>query len=107
MLVVRGENQTVSGPCPACGAWITGPSVDDASPIRTADPEKAVKSPAPRIKSSVSGRSKGRISVDSMVDYAHLENRESTKTLKVIAWFVLVICSCMVATWFLSDWMGK
>mgnify|MGYP006995485030 CR=1 FL=1 len=42
-----------------------------------------------------------------MVDYTHLENRESTKTLKVIACFVLVICACMAATWFLSDWMGK
>jgi hypothetical protein len=56
---------------------------------------------------SASGRVKGRIPVDSMVDYTHLENRESTKTLKVIACFVLVICACMAATWFLSDWMGK
>lgn len=42
-----------------------------------------------------------------MVDYTHLENRESAKTLKVIAWFILVICSCMAATWFLSDWIGR
>jgi len=38
-----------------------------------------------------------------MVDYTHLENRESTKSLKVIALFVLAICTCIAATWFFSD----
>lgn len=104
--MVKGETQEASGPCPTCGSWITSPNIV-GNALRPNDPDKIGKKPSPRTKSTASVRSKGRISVDSMVDYAHLENRESTKTLKVIAWFILVICSCMVATWFLSDWMGK
>lgn len=82
-----------------CGAWISGTSIEGNS-SQTEKPRSA-RTPM------VSTRAKGRISVDSIVDYTHLENRESTKTLKVIACFILVICSCMAATWFLSDWMGK
>lgn len=98
-LVIKSDCTSASGPCPTCGAWLSCPSSEG----NAGQPGKPRGTRTP----SASGRVKGRISVDSMVDYTHLENRESAKTLKVIACFILVICSCMAATWFLSDWMGK
>jgi hypothetical protein len=55
----------------------------------------------------VQGRARGRIPADSIIDHTHLEQRESAKSLKVIALFILVICACIAATWFLRDWIAK
>lgn len=54
-----------------------------------------------------SGRVKRRIPVDSIIDHRHLEQRESMKSILVIALFVLAICGCVAATLFLKHWMAR
>jgi ribosomal protein S27E len=94
----------VSGPCPACGVWITSPAAGIAKIPQATPPAKI---PVRKSGPKPLGRAKGRIPPDSIVDQAHFEQRESAKTLKVLALFVLAACACLAAAWFLKDWIGK
>lgn len=42
-----------------------------------------------------------------MIDHAHLEHRESMKSILVIALFVLAICGRVAATLFLKQRIGR
>jgi len=93
LLSVAPSHAGTSGPCPACGTWIHSPAhTDSRQPA-------AQNQPAPI-------RKKGRIPADSFIDHAHLQNRESMQSLKILALFVLAICACLAAIWFMRDWMG-
>ena len=97
-LSVPASMAGTSGPCPSCGAWISSPGTE---PLETGFiPAKRQSQPAER-------RRKGRIAADSIVDHAHLAQRESAQTLKVLALFVIAICACLAVVWFMKDWMGK
>ncbi|MDB6076549.1 MAG: hypothetical protein JWO82_296 [Akkermansiaceae bacterium] len=70
--------------------------------------EKAIDMPvAIRSPRSIPRRKKGRIGADSMVDHAHIERRESARSLLVVTLFILVFCAFVVVTWFLNDRMAK
>ena len=92
----------VSGPCPSCGSIIKAPSEGLANNAESNSPL-----PPQRNTARTKSRSKGRIPVDSIIDHAHLEHRESMKSILVIALFVLAICGCIAATHFLKQWMGR
>jgi hypothetical protein len=95
-----------SGPCPSCSTWITSP----APAQTTGEQTRSQEAPPSILKSSAhssSGRRKGRIPADSIIDHAHLDQRESARTLMVLAMFVLAICVCLAVTWFMKEWLAK
>lgn len=53
------------------------------------------------------GGRKGMIIADSVVDHRHQGRRETTRTLFIVTMFILAFCVCLVATWFLKDWMAR
>lgn len=92
----------VRGPCPGCGHDIQAPRLPPE-----AAPSTSHSIPPAMGESPQSGRVKRRIPVDSIIDHRHLEQRESMKSILVIALFVLVICGCVAATLFLKHWMAR
>lgn len=58
-------------------------------------------------RQSVSGRQKGRIVADAVVDQQHLEYREAKKTVVVVMMFILALCACLCVTWYLKDWISR
>lgn len=99
-LSVPASMAGTSGPCPSCQAWISSPA-----PPAPAEPVSAF--PVKRQSAAREPRRRGRIPADSIVDQTHLAQRESAKTLKVIALFVVAFCACLAVIWFMKDWMGK
>lgn len=53
------------------------------------------------------GGRKARISADSAIDYRHHGQRETTRTLFILTLFIVAFCVCLMATWFLKDWMAR
>ena len=99
-LQVDASQAGVSGPCPACSAWITSPQPPAGNtPAR----HQRIPNPGAARPARRDGRGKGRISADTLVDHAHNEHRETTQTLKVIILFILVACACVAVTWFLTN----
>lgn len=47
------------------------------------------------------------ISADSIIDRRHQGSRETTRTLFILSVFILAFFACLVATWFLKDWMSR
>lgn len=99
----------VEGPCPRCGVVI-------AAPRATAEVEVIPPSWLPRKKGGgvsldprgrSSGGRKGLISADSVVDHRHQGHKETTRTLFILSMFILAFFACLVATWFLKDWMAR
>jgi hypothetical protein len=45
----------------------------------------------------------GRIAGDTGLDFDEIERRETAKTLKLIAWIVAALCSCLATAWFLNS----
>lgn len=88
----------ISGPCPVCGRHIASPVV--------ATPASASAAAAPDPARSQPRRQPPRIAADSMLDHVHLENRESIRTIKVLALFILTFCACLVAAWLLKRHMA-
>ncbi len=79
----------ISGPCPLCGTHLTAPA--SRGPTRKTGRQ-----------TGRTGKRRGRIPADSFIDQSHLANRESMKSIKAIAWFILTICACIAASWFLG-----
>ena len=94
-----------SGPCPSCGAIISAPRAEKmeecGSEARNIDPGQALV----RGSGSVRRRTRAHIVADSMIDYQHLDRRETAKTLFVIMMFILAICACLAVSWFLNTWL--
>ena len=102
-LSVPASMAGTSGPCPSCQAWISSPA-----PPEPAEPSEPVSAfPVKRQSAAREPRRKGRIPADSIVDQTHLAQRESAKTIKVLALFVVAFCACLAVIWFMKDWMGK
>jgi predicted RNA-binding Zn-ribbon protein involved in translation (DUF1610 family) len=80
---------TASGPCPACGAWIK----DTAARHRADTP--------------YASRKKFHIPADSHLDHQRLENRETMRSLKIVALLLAAFFGCLAAIWFLSHWMNR
>jgi hypothetical protein len=105
LLTVAAEMAGISGPCPACGGLITAPS--RIPPART--PVLEIRNlnglAAPRFgKSSMSEiashRPQKRVSADAAIDQVHLEQREISKSLRIIMLFILVFCVGLAVLWF-------
>ena len=104
-LSIRPELAGTSGPCPSCSTWITSP---EAIPTQNEPPTGEAAHPMKKkAMHPSSGRRRGRIPADSIIDHAHLDQRESARTLMVLAMFILAICACLAITWFMKDWLSK
>lgn len=107
-LSIDSRQAGTSGPCPSCGAWITSPAISDTGTKAMVSTGKTNPTiPTERQNRPSASRRKGRIPADSMVDQTHLHQRESAKTLMVLALFILTICACLAVAWFMKDWMAK
>ena len=56
---------------------------------------------------ALSGHRKGGIVADSAIDHQHVDQKETVKSLWIIAMFILVIGACVAVTWFLKDWIRQ
>jgi hypothetical protein len=92
-LSIGSHQAGTSGPCPVCGGHVVSP-------------DAPAQSPRPSGKRD-STRRRGRIRADAVIDHAHLENRESIRSLKVIAFFILALCACVAVAWFLRDHLSR
>ncbi|RYD48334.1 MAG: hypothetical protein EOP85_03755 [Verrucomicrobiaceae bacterium] len=98
----------VEGPCPGCGSLIAAPSGDDQVDVLA--PSKLPQRKAVEVvieRRGRSGRRRGMISADSIIDHRHQSKKETTKTLFILSMFILAFFICLVATWFLKDWMAR
>jgi hypothetical protein len=98
---VPQENAHLTGPCPHCGAIISPPPTPPGASIRQ-DNTSRQAGPAHRKQIAQARTHKGRIRGDSILDHAHIENRESLQSLKVLALFFLTFCACIAIIWLLS-----
>lgn len=97
-LRVAAQMAGVAGPCPGCGTLISAPAAKPAAPVKPA-PQVAPTAP----KRTPQARThRGRIRGDTILDHAHLENRESIQSLKVLALFFLTFCICLAVIWLLT-----
>lgn len=92
-LSIGSAQAGTSGPCPACGCHVVSPGAPVPS-ARTAGKPAAT-------------RKRTRIQPDAVVDHVHLEHRESMRSLKVIALFILTVCICVAVAWFLRDHLAR
>jgi hypothetical protein len=108
ILRISAAQAGIRGPCPVCGAQILSPTPEtpaNAKPRRSS--QTAAAFPSQRPTKDVPIRAKARIAPDSIVDQAHLQNRESAQTLKVLALFILTVCACLAAAWLLKDHLSR
>ena len=100
----------IKGPCPRCGAVISAPSAV-RSEAEVIPPSKGLSSRGGNVlverRGRSTGRRRGRISADSIIDHRHQGSRETTRTLFILSMFILVFFLCIVVTWFLKDWMAR
>ena len=89
--LIRGHNAT-SGPCPVCGAHVRSPA------------------PAAARRPTATGggdHRRRRIRADDAIDHTDLENRESLRSLRVVALFIIAICACVAMAWLLADHLAR
>jgi len=96
-LVVAHGRRLENGPCPRCGGLIVvEPFQIDAPPPAPAEPRPA----QPAGQGAGMPRRRG-IPADNSVNFADLERRDTLKTLRMIALFLLVGCVIyLVIEWF-------
>lgn len=97
LLTIKAGKAGTSGPCPMCGARITAPAAA-GRPVRV--PATAGQ-PVRRHKRTARTH-KGAVLADTGIDHAHIQNRESLQSLKVLAFFLLTFCICLAVIWLLS-----
>jgi hypothetical protein len=102
-LSVPHHQAGICGPCPGCGIPIKSPDIKN---IPTLPSGKNI-SAATSAHETVRIRRRGHVSADLVVNQQHLEQRDSAKTLRIIALVILVVCLCLAVTWFLKDWASK
>ena len=93
MLAIDAGKAGTNGPCPSCGVRITAPA---AAPVRPAAP------PTDTRRTVIARSRKGRVLADTGIDHAHLQNRESLQSLKVLALFFLTFCAGLAIVWLMS-----
>ncbi len=93
LLTIDAAQAGVTGPCPQCGARITAPG----APYR-----RSTASQPARPLRKVARTHKGRILADTGIDQAHIHNRESLQSLKVLLLFLLTFGICFAVVWLLS-----
>jgi predicted RNA-binding Zn-ribbon protein involved in translation (DUF1610 family) len=93
LLTIDAAMAGVTGPCPQCGARITAPRAPDrrGTPSQPARPLR-----------KVARTHKGRVLADTGIDQAHIHNRESLQSLKVLLLFLLAFGLCFAVIWLLS-----
>jgi hypothetical protein len=106
-LTISAAQAGVSGPCPVCRAPIQSPALELTPKPPPSATEPTLYGSPDRPAKDCPIRSKVRIPPDSIVDHAHLENRESIQTVKVLALFILTACACLAAAWFLKDHLSR
>jgi hypothetical protein len=104
-LSVPLERAGSSGPCPACGAWLTSPAGHVV--VMPGDSQKSRRAPATGNQARTRTHRKGRIRADSMIDHTQIDQRETVKSLVMLACFVMAICACLAVTWYLKDWLTR
>ena len=106
-LIVPDSKESVSGPCPKCGAWI------EASQIQIQDsPAKPLsgKLAQPGVMrkrshgNAIGGR--GRVRADGYLDHEYTERRELFGTLRVLAVSLAVLAVILFITLYLRQWMA-
>jgi hypothetical protein len=105
ILSIPAAQAHASGPCPTCKTWLTGP----AKPKTLPGPPLAIApKPTPSHPSSPQKRrGKGHLMADSMIDHQHLEQRETLRTIKVIAFIALALSFCLAVAWFMKGWASQ
>lgn len=88
-LSIGSHQAGTGGPCPACGRHVVSPNAPVSSPRPSGKPDAT--------------RTRTRIPPDAVVDHVHLEHRESMRSLRVIALFILTVCACVAVAWILKD----
>ena len=93
LLTIDAAKAGVTGPCPKCGVRITAPRVapQAASPPSSSRPVR-----------KIARTHKGRVLADTGIDHAHIQNRESLQSLKVLLFFLLAFGACFAVVWMLS-----
>ncbi|HSP44309.1 MAG TPA: hypothetical protein VLO11_15650 [Luteolibacter sp.] len=93
LLTVDSTRAGTTGPCPQCGARITAPG----APHRRG----TASQPASPLR-KVARTHKGRVLADTGIDQAHIHNRESLQSLKVLLLFLLAFGLCFAVIWLFS-----
>jgi len=102
------------GPCPSCGQWIsvpasirpvtTGPAVLMGSIVAPPPATPAIDPPAAATPAT---RRKARVLADLTVDAAHLDRRETARSLVVIGMFILTACICAIVFYLMLNWASR
>ena len=100
-LVVREPSAAMTGPCPVCGTWLSGPggACQTQSPLIAS----VVENSAEPAKES---RRRGHIRGDLNVDVVHQERRETARTIIVLAMFVVAAGVCAIVFYLMTGWGG-